>query len=344
MVRSNEGKNIKKAIVITSINPPTKAVKRFAKCRDYSTIVIGDIKSPSSYSYKDVNFLSINQQEKLLFKTIKYSIKGHYSRKNIGYLYAMHQGANIIIDTDDDNIPYRNFGDNLNIKTKAHFIKTEGWINVYKFFTQKKIWPRGFPLEEITKSLNENYEYSKDVIKNCVIQQFLVNRDPDVDAIFRLTNKSITRFRNGIIIMLNNNSFSPFNSQNTVWNSPAFPLMYLPTKINWRITDILRSIIAQICIRQFNSPSYISFHSPSAYQVRNPHNLLIDFNDEIPVYLQIKEILELLKSLSLTRGNKFILKNITACYKALTIQGFVPKSELLSVEAWCKDCSEILKI
>ena len=31
--------------------------------------------------------------------------KNHYTRKNLGYLYAIKNGADAIIDTDDDNFP-----------------------------------------------------------------------------------------------------------------------------------------------------------------------------------------------------------------------------------------------
>ena len=39
-------------------------------------------------------------------------------------------------------------------------------------------------------------------------------------------------------------SFSPFNSQNTIWFKAIFPLLYLPVTCNMRCTDIWRGLIA----------------------------------------------------------------------------------------------------
>ena len=51
-----------KFIVITSINPPTDAVREFAKWKDWTTIVIGDIKSPKEWSCGKVVYLSVEDQ------------------------------------------------------------------------------------------------------------------------------------------------------------------------------------------------------------------------------------------------------------------------------------------
>ncbi len=42
--------------------------------------------------------------EALLYKIILLLQWNHFGRKNIGFLYAMHNGAEVIYDTDDDNI------------------------------------------------------------------------------------------------------------------------------------------------------------------------------------------------------------------------------------------------
>ena len=98
-----------KYIIITSIFQPTKAVKAFAKLKDYQLIVVGDKKSPKNYNCDNVTFLSIEDQKKFDYPILNDLPYNHYCRKMIGYLYAIQNGAEIIIDTDDDNIPYENW-------------------------------------------------------------------------------------------------------------------------------------------------------------------------------------------------------------------------------------------
>jgi hypothetical protein len=56
-----------------------------------------------------MHLYSIKSQNKLDFKLAKFLPLNHYARKNLGYLIAIKSGAEIIIETDDDNIPAINF-------------------------------------------------------------------------------------------------------------------------------------------------------------------------------------------------------------------------------------------
>src|SRR5690349_20237412 len=99
---------MKKFIVITSIFKPTQAIESFSRLKDYQLIVVGDKKTPADWQYENVTYLNVDDQISLsssLANAIPYN---HYGRKMLGYVYALKQGADIIIDTDDDNIPYDN--------------------------------------------------------------------------------------------------------------------------------------------------------------------------------------------------------------------------------------------
>ena len=100
---------MRKFIVITSIFEPTEAVIEFSRQKDYQLVVVGDKKSPSNWHCDNVVFLSIEQQESIGFKLNRHLPYNHYCRKMFGYLYAFSNGADIIIDTDDDNIPKLNW-------------------------------------------------------------------------------------------------------------------------------------------------------------------------------------------------------------------------------------------
>lgn len=90
-----------------------------------------------------------------------------------------------------------------------------------------------------------DYEKISNLTVECPIQQGLADNNPDVDAIYRLILPFPTIFRKGRKVALGNNSWSPFNSQNTTWWKKAFPLLYLPSYCSFRMTDIWRSFVAQ---------------------------------------------------------------------------------------------------
>src|SRR5258706_11646657 len=95
------------ALVVTSIQSPTPAVQHLARgCleQNWQFYLIGDVKGPKEFKCDGVTFLDIGQQLETGFSFAGLCPTGHYSRKNIGYLAAIRDGANIIVETDDDNL------------------------------------------------------------------------------------------------------------------------------------------------------------------------------------------------------------------------------------------------
>lgn len=144
-----------KVVIITTINYPTKAVKLLAeKTEEYRIpfLIIGDKKTPADFSIKYGDFYNTERQAKLFPEFSKSLPYNHYSRKNIGYLIAHNEGYDLIQETDDDNIPLTNFldGPEIEMSVKKVTSSLENiWCNVLSYYTSEKIWPRGFPLEEI---------------------------------------------------------------------------------------------------------------------------------------------------------------------------------------------------
>ena len=56
------------------------------------------------------------------------------------------------------------------------------------------------------------------------------------------------------------------------------------------------------------------FYGTTVFQKRNEHNLFKDFEDEIPIYLNSKKIVEVLNGLKLKKGNKFYSQNLLKLY------------------------------
>ncbi len=81
----------------------------------------------------------------------------------------------------------------------------------------------------------------------------------------------------------------------------------------------------------------VVFHAPEVYQDRNEHNLMKDFNDEIPGYQRNNELVQVLQDTSLKAGEEFVGENLLTCYEALVRQDFFPEHELELVHAWLED-------
>jgi hypothetical protein len=331
----------KKALVITSIAAPNKVLASCAKmCSENQVefIVMGDTKSPAQFELEGCKFYSIAAQEKLGFTLADTLPTKHYARKNLGYLEAIRNGNEIIIETDDDNFPMNDFFSFWGEEVSAIQLNNSEheWVNIYSYFTEKFIWPRGFPLENLQKKVHFTQD-SKKIF--APIQQGLADDNPDVDAIYRLTYPLPLKFNAGLKYSLGKNVFTPFNSQNTIWYKRAFALLYLPSYCSFRMTDIWRSYVAQVIAKACDWD--ILFYSPTVYQERNEHNLLKDFEDEVPGYLNNDAIIKKLNSLALAKGESAIPQNLIKCYQALIEMGVVGEKELPLVEAWLHDIANL---
>lgn len=147
---------------------------------------------------------------------------------------------------------------------------------------------------------------------DCPIQQGLADENPDVDAIYRLTFPLPQNFRSDRRVALGSGAWCPFNSQNTTWYPEAFPLLYLPAYCSFRMTDIWRSFVAQR-IAWANGWSVL-YHEPTVWQDRNDHDLMRDFADEIPGYMNNAQIAAGLDALPIKPGVGEIPANVQLCY------------------------------
>ena len=153
-----------------------------------------------------------------------------YLRKMVGYLYAIENGAKFIYETDDDNAPMDAlFGfrykesNGLELDCENDDKNKYKFVNPYSYFGQPSMWPRGFPLELISESASNYCKryglFSKNQkYKIPLIQQGLVNGDPDVDAIYRLTRKydkeriDVKFDEYAPSLILKRNHYAPINS------------------------------------------------------------------------------------------------------------------------------------
>lgn len=325
------------ALVVTSISAPNaglRALAQGAQAHGVRFLVMGDTKSPVQFELEGCEFHSVESQRASALRYALLCPTRSYTRKNIGYLMAVRYGARVLVETDDDNYPREPFWATRQRSAQGSRLEGGGWVNVYRYFSDAGLWPRGLPLEQVRRAVPD-YESLAAGEADCPIQQGLADENPDVDAVYRLVGALPQNFRADRRVALGRGAWCPFNSQNTTWWADAFPLLYLPAHCSFRMTDIWRSFVAQRVA--WTCGWSVLFHEPTVWQERNDHNLLRDFEDEVPGYLMNAKIGATLDALKLGEGTGQIDDNLRCCYEALISLGVVGTAEMPLLEAWLAD-------
>ncbi|TFJ83099.1 hypothetical protein NSK_005621 [Nannochloropsis salina CCMP1776] len=219
----------------------------------------------------------------------------------------MHHGAEMIYDTDDDNIlkvdsegnpfiPDSSLGELASSKD----VVRPGQSHVYNPYpsfdsvpvkdgSPAFVWSRGFPVNLTTGA--STWNVSRGVEEGTheggviTIVQSLADHDPDVDALYRLTSHLPLSFRSGRSARLEvipPGVMTPFNAQATAFGKAGFWGMLLPITVHGRVSDIWRSYITGMIM--WEARQRVAFASPFVTQCRNPHSYLADFDAESDLY------------------------------------------------------------
>jgi hypothetical protein len=325
------------AAILTTIQPPTDQVHHLLASLaplGATLYVAGDSKGPAAFDTPHTRFLSLAAQKATPWRLAALLGERHYARKNIAYLTAVADGARRLYETDDDTAPNGRWAP-PGQRLAAQRAEAEKWANAYSLFTDDLCWPRGLPLDSIRAPAGRGP--SAEVW--APIQQGLIDGNTDVDAIWRLIWSHDIAFDPGAApVYLPPGIWCPFNSQSTWWWEDAFPLLYLPFNCSFRMTDIWRSFIAQRCLWPMGA--HLAFMPPDSVQVRNPHDLMVDFEQEVPGYLGNRKLVGILEDLALKDGPASASANLVACYRALIAAGYFPDKELALVEAFAADMQD----
>ena len=283
---------MKKAIVTTTINAPTKALEKFikiAKDDSWSLVIVGDKKTPHedfealAEEHEFITYLSPEYQEKTWPKLSELIGWNCIQRRNFGLVFAYNIGAEIIATVDDDNIPVDNWGKKLIVGTTCK-------VNTFKVAdaavfdplaaTHPHIWHRGFPVQLLDK---RNLKKGEMVERKVLVQADMWDGDPDVDAIARITLLPEIQF-NPNTLPFAGDKISPFNSQNTFLHRDIFPTYFLFPHIG-RMDDIWAAYVTQ---HEF--PDCVAYCKASVYQDRNEHDLVKDLKAEMIGYEHSLEV------------------------------------------------------
>jgi hypothetical protein len=264
-----------KIIVTTTINPPTKALIDFSVLPGWKLIVVGDLKTPhQQYSDPRYFYYTPANQEKDYPKLSGQIGWNTIQRRNLGYLKALEMGAEIIATVDDDNIPLRGWGENLIVgrEVKIKSYTTDKVFDPLSVTNYSHLWHRGFPIQRL---LMRNSNITTETVFVDVEASFW-NGDPDIDAICRMEHGPVCEFDKDLF-PFTSPQFSPFNSQNTFLTRRALKRYFLFPKVG-RMDDIWASYYLEA------EGFRVAYSEASVRQVRNIHDLTIDFTAEILGY------------------------------------------------------------
>jgi hypothetical protein len=269
---------MKKFIVTTTINSPTIATRKFCEFKDWTLVVVGDTNTPHlEYKYLDCIYLSPDMQETLNKELSDIIGWKSIQRRNLGFLFAYQQGADIVATVDDDNIPYDDWGKVVYVGQEIEcdlYESEHGVFDPLSVTYRNEVWHRGYPIEYVPT--RHRVEYKGKTKRKVLVQADLWDGDPDIDAIARLSIKPNVKFN--IPGPYGSTSISPFNSQNTFLSREVIPY-YAVFPYVGRMDDIWGGYIIQHYF-----PNSVVYNKASVYQDRNVQDLITNLENEIIGY------------------------------------------------------------
>jgi len=290
---------MKKFIVTTTINSPTLATFKFCKIaeeKNWTFIIVGDTKTPHDEyrklekDFKNIIYLSPDQQESLYLELSNTIGWKSIQRRNIGFVFAYDQGADIVATVDDDNIPYDNWGDDLLIgkviEVNLYKNTSSSYFDPISPTNHSDLWHRGYPIEDLP--FKNHIEYKGKTKRKVLVQADFWDGDPDIDAICRLSKKPIVKFDK--FEPFCSNQLAPFNSQNTFLSREVIPY-YAVLPHTGRMDDIWGSYILQ-----HHFPTVVVYNKATVYQDRNEQDLVTNLENEVIGYRNTYKLLGDLKN------------------------------------------------
>mmetsp|Transcript_11238 Transcript_11238/g.12737 ORF Transcript_11238/g.12737 Transcript_11238/m.12737 type:complete len:301 (-) Transcript_11238:100-1002(-) len=286
-----------------------------------------------------VVYISVNDQISLFPEFSEELPWNHFGRKNLGYLVAIMNGATTIWDFDDDNEGIIVLEKMLEIGFKKPCENQETpLLNPYIYFgvEETMCWPRGFPLDSILDSKTFPMMCDTHVQReNIGVIQSAANKQPDVDAIYRLTRESPFDFKSKAdktaSVVIPQDVYTPFNAQATLWFQRCFALMFLPTTVHGRVADIWRSYIAQYIMHQIGQE--LVYTGAWVVQDRNAHEYLKDFAAEEDLYVKSGALVQFLASRGYNQGNS-VSQNLFDLYVDLYERDFIEEADIYHISRW----------
>ena len=318
------------AFVCTTINPKSKFLLKNIDLMSemgVKSFVVLDRRNTSDYPAPFINYRDCPMSD---YERMSYW--DSYSRKNIGFIRAAYENLSVF-ETDDDNL-FTGCIDDLNFDWNClrSCITPNQIANIFLDIypnAEGSIWARGLPIEAKDNVTDRTItgKFKAGVV------QYLVEGNPDVDAIYRLVQGSDINIRadDSALPMSLYNQFHPFNSQGTLWPFESLKLAYLPATCEFRMTDIWRGYIAQAILYKHNL--CVSFEKAKLIQDRNQHDIALDFFGEWKGYMEVRNVLKTVFDLEKKSYSDMLMD----AYEELVVKNIVEKKELHLLDAYLSE-------
>jgi hypothetical protein len=283
---------VRKVIVTTTINPPTKAIEMFQGMKGWDLVVAGDKRTPRDYHLECGIYLTPEEQEKYdpaLSDAIGWNC---IQRRNFALLWAHDMKADLVALVDDDNLPLEGWGRDLLVgrQVEVDYYQTDlPAFDPVGATNYPHLWHRGFPLQLVSR---RDYSRKSRTKIQVDIQADFWNGDPDVDAICRLEHAPECTFDPAPFPMAASR-MGPFDSQNTFMRGELLKDYCMFPHVG-RMDDIWPGYCLQA--KGFK----VVYNKASVYQARNPHDLIRDLQNE---YLGYENNLRLVEHLNRDPGS-----------------------------------------
>lgn len=304
---------MKSAIVLTSIHDCTELLNgylaNFAKYgRQCQIYLIPDLKTVAQNFPSCIKAPIFADQDGFL-RNIEFRTddipRNSDNRRNVGYLMALADGAEIIVSIDDDNYCQENedfIGSNeAALLEHSHGISVsaeDGWVNNCNLLRPSNLaYPRGFPY--YARKNRFKIHTSKPERFDVRINAGMWIEDPDLDAMTWL-NCPFKALQSVGAIVLSSDTWCPINSQNTAIHRDLMAAYYFVRMIppNDRFGDIFQGYFALKIAKHMGWTA--RFGSPVVIHRRNSHNYLNDVQAELPSITILEELLPKLMEYKLT--------------------------------------------
>lgn len=281
------------------------------------------------------------------------------NRRNIGFLIAMTNDADMMISMDDDNFPVNsNYFQEHEVVTNPpgrHFGITSGtgwWNNCAMLYTANAhIYPRGFPYFARTPAVTAEIWEEADISINAGLWL----GDPDVDAITRIGARPFAISMDMDSAVLAPDTWMPINSQNTAMRREVIPSYYFLRMGHiiggygiGRMGDIFSGYFAEACAKHLGHAVRVG--TPLVQQDRNDHDLLNDLELEFPALRMLDQLLEWLPEVKLEGSTyrdtyeslSYALQDVAESFVSDSECGFLHRMAY-HMRTWLKICDQIGK-
>jgi len=354
-----------KWIILVTSRSPTRQVEALCSMAGWKTLVVASTDAPVAWSSRSCMLLSVEMQYELTYEFLPPSDRDWDDdmRKLAGYMYAIERGADVIMEVDDDSemlfYPPPLYPEILSSAIQlTHTYDTDGAsahhgggdvqqktypvANPYTYFGQGHVWPRGFPVNLVKFASTYGLEDSGKEV-HVPVHVSLINLDPDVDTIFRITHADeigkITFKKEAPPLALPRGVFVPWGARSVAFYKTAFWGMWMPRSIPKSARDIWRSLW---CQRLLWIRNHQLLYTHPFFQ-STPENISLSdgIKEEMLVYTSSEQLINFLASWNPKKlynhkqPQSFpeIIKELT---KAMVKAGYLHEEDVLMQENWLK--------